>query len=295
MFIINPSEVVDLITAFGAAATPEKPINPAFLIGVLTGMGLLFGFLLSYADKRIAVKLNPLIHEVDEVLPKGQCGACGFPGCAQYAENVVENPDVAPNLCIPGGSAVADLVARLTGKKAEAVEPRTAVLMCRGDADIALAKYHYDGVRDCRAADLLFKGSKACEYGCLGFGNCVLACKFGAMVMGANGLPIIDQQKCVGCGACAEACPRAVIAMVPKHAKVAIFCKSHEKAGVVRKQCAVGCLGCGLCAKFCDKGAVKMDNFLPIVDYAICKDCDTKSCLTDKCKTGAIIDLGKLS
>jgi Na+-translocating ferredoxin:NAD+ oxidoreductase RNF subunit RnfB len=288
MLTFNPAEILDIVTAFGAAATPEKPINPALLIGVLAGLGLTFGFLLSFADKKIAVKLNPLIHEVEDALPKGQCGACGYPGCAKYAEAVVEDAEVSPNRCIPGGSAVADEVARLTGKKAEAVEPRTAMVMCRGDAEIAMMKYLYDGVQDCRAADLLFKGGKSCEYGCLGFGNCVKACNFDAIKMGSNGIPIINQAKCVGCAACAEACPRNVIDMIPKHAKVAIYCKSHEKAGVVKKQCAVGCLGCGLCAKFCDKNAVVMDNFLPIIDYSICKDCDTQSCLTDKCKTGAI-------
>ena len=53
------------------------------------------------------MEVNPLIHEVEEVLPKGQCGACGFAGCAAYAEAVVLNPDVPPNLCVPGKDAVA--------------------------------------------------------------------------------------------------------------------------------------------------------------------------------------------
>ncbi len=284
----NPSVFVELLVGFGTAATAVKSINPLILIGVLAGLGATFGFLLAFADKRIAVKLNPLIHEVEELLPKGQCGACGFPGCGKYAEAVVENESVAPNLCVPGGSEVAQAVASLTGKVAEEVEPCTARVLCRGSAELAMQRYLYDGLPDCRAAHLTMGGYKACEYGCLGFGNCVKVCKFDAIHMGANGLPVIDQQRCTGCGSCVQECPRNVIDLVPKHAKVIVFCRSQEKAGTVKKQCQVGCLGCGLCAKFCADKAIVMENALPKIDHVRCVDCVECLCLTDKCKTGAI-------
>ncbi|RJO66141.1 MAG: RnfABCDGE type electron transport complex subunit B [Myxococcales bacterium] len=289
--MLSPSLVHELVTAFGSAAAPTQVVNPAILVGVLLGLGLTFGFLLSYADKKIAVKLNPLIHEVEEALPKGQCGACGYPGCAKYAEAVATDANVAPNLCVPGGASVAQEVALITGKVAEKVEARYAVVMCRGDATLAAMKYMYDGLPDCRAANLFFGGGKACEYGCLGFGNCTKVCKFDAIKMGPKGLPVVDPEKCTGCGACAEECPRNVIAIAPRFAPVAVFCRSHEKAGVVKKQCAVGCLGCGLCVKACAKTGVALDNFLPKFNYEICKDCTDFTCLTDKCKTGAIARL----
>ena len=59
---------------------------------ILTCIGVVFGFVLAFADKKFAMEENPLIGEVEEALPKGQCGACGFPGCAKYAEAVVLDP-----------------------------------------------------------------------------------------------------------------------------------------------------------------------------------------------------------
>ena len=89
---------------------------------------------------------NPLIGEVEEALPKGQCGACGFAGCAKYAEAVVLDPEVPPNLCVPGKAEVATVVANLTGKVAEATEPKYAHIRCRGGAGIAKLAFNYKGV-----------------------------------------------------------------------------------------------------------------------------------------------------
>lgn len=282
--MLSPATVLPLLSAAEEAATT---INPFWLISVLAGLGLFFGFLLSFADKKIAVKLNPLIHEVEEVLPKGQCGACGFPGCGKYAEAVVSNPEVSPSLCVPGGAAVAAEVARLTGKVAAAVEPRVAVVMCRGDEELARRRYLYDGQPDCRAAGALLQGGKACDVGCLGFGNCTRVCKFDAIHMGPKGLPVVDAAKCTGCGACVLECPREVMSLVPRGAKVAILCKSHERAGTVKAQCQAGCIGCGLCVKYCEHGALKMNNFLPDINYDICKTCPEQTCLA-RCKSEAI-------
>ena len=93
---------------------------------IMTGVGVVFGFVLALADKKFAMEENPLIGEVEEALPKGQCGACGFPGCAKYAEAVVLDPDVPPNKCVPGKAEVAAIVAQLTGKVAETTEPKYA-------------------------------------------------------------------------------------------------------------------------------------------------------------------------
>lgn len=104
---------------------------------VMVCIGLVFGFILASADKKFAMEENPLIGEVKEALPQGQCGACGFAGCAKYAEAVVLDPDVAPNLCVPGKAEVAEIVAKLTGKIAEATEPKFAHVKCRGGNGIA--------------------------------------------------------------------------------------------------------------------------------------------------------------
>ena len=257
------------------------------ILVVMVGIGAFFGFVLAFANKKFAMEVNPLINEVEEILPKGQCGACGFAGCAKYAEAVVEDPEVAPNLCVPGKAAVAAKVAELTGKKAEETEPRYAHLKCRGTETAALAAYHYQGVPDCAAAKLIQGGPKSCKFGCIGFGNCVRVCPFDALSMGDDGLPVVDKAKCTGCGKCAQTCPQQIISLTPFSAPVEVSCSSHDKGAAARKACKNACLGCGLCMRNCSHGAIKIENNLAVVNPGICKTCEEPTCLA-KCPTKAI-------
>jgi electron transport complex protein RnfB len=263
-------------------------LEAIMIVVVLAAIGLFFGLVLAVANKKLKVEANPLIGEVEEVLPKGQCGACGYAGCAAYAEAVVLNPDVAPNLCVPGKQAVADAVSRITGKVADKVEPRVAQVRCAGSCDKAKNEYNYTGVKDCAAANMLHYGPKACNYGCLGFGNCVKACNFGALSMGDNGLPVVDAKKCTGCGACEKACPKKVIRMLPTAAHVRVDCNSKDKGAAAKKNCAAACIGCGLCAKNCAYQAIRIQDNLAFVDSTICiEKCSEATCVA-KCPTGAI-------
>lgn len=258
---------------------------------VMTLVGLVFGLVLAFANKKFAMEVNPLIELVEDVLPKGQCGSCGYAGCKAYAEAVVTNPDVPPNLCIPGKDPVAKAVAELTGKAAEETEPRIAHIKCSGSSDKAVKSYNYQGIQDCLAASLLQGGPKVCAHGCLGFGTCVKNCPFGAMTLGENGLPIVDKNKCTGCGKCETVCPKHVIEVIPISSHVAVNCNSKDKGAVVRKACSVGCLGCGLCKKNCPHEAIVIENNLAVVDSHICNEkCDNPTCIA-KCPTKAIQSL----
>jgi len=261
---------------------------PILILLVLTSLGLFFGFLLAYSNKKFGIEINPLIHIVEDVLPKGQCGACGYAGCMAYAEAVVLNPDVPPNLCSPGKDAVATLVAELTGKAAAPMEPQIAQVKCAGIHSKSSKSYAYNGVQDCTAANLLFGGPKDCKYGCLGLGTCIKNCPFDAMVMSADGLPIIDPEKCTSCGKCVSVCPKQVISLMPISAKVRVNCSSKDKGPVAKKACSVACIGCSLCMRQCTHGAIKMENNLAVVDSKICEaECSEALCLT-KCPTKAI-------
>lgn len=259
------------------------------IVGIMAGVGLFFGLVLAIANKKFAVEMNPLIHIVEDALPKGQCGACGYAGCMAYAEAVVLDKDVQPNLCIPGKKAVADEVARLTGKTAAEIEPRFAFVKCAEPIAVAKKKYKYDGVSDCQAAFLLMNGPKVCEYGCIGLGNCVRACVFDAIALNDQGLPVVDKEKCTGCGQCETACPKKVITMINPEAHVAVYCNSNEKGAAVRKNCKIACIGCGICGKQCPHDAIKIVNSLAVVDSNICiEKCQETVCL-DKCPTNAIL------
>lgn len=259
------------------------------IVVVLTGICAFFGLVLALADRKFAMEVNPLIKEVEDVLPKGQCGACGFAGCAKYAEAVVERDDVPPNLCVPGKAAVAAKVAELTGKKAAATEPHYAHLKCRGTQTAAVAAMNYQGVPDCAAAKLIQGGPKACKFGCIGFGNCVRACPFGALSMGEDGLPVVDKDICTGCGKCVSTCPQHIMELVTFTAPVEVNCSSHDKGPAARKKCTNACIGCGMCMRNCshEPKAIKLEKFLAVVDQKICADCQNPTCLT-KCPTGAI-------
>lgn len=258
------------------------------ILVVLGGIGAVFGFILAFANKKFSMEVNPLIHEVEDILPKGQCGACGFAGCAAYAEAVVLHEEVPPNLCVPGKDEVAKLVAQITGKEAEKVEPKIAHIKCKGAVGKAILKYNYKGIRNCTAANLLQGGPKGCKHGCIGFGTCVNNCPFGAMTMGADGLPKVNVKICTGCGKCEAVCPKEVIELIPKNAVVEINCNSKDKGGIARKVCVTACLGCGLCAKNCANGAIEIKNNLAVVDTSICiNKCSEATCIA-KCPTGAI-------
>jgi len=262
--------------------------TPILILLVLTSLGLFFGFILAYSNKKFGIEINPLIHIVEDVLPKGQCGACGYAGCMAYAEAVVMNPDVPPNLCSPGKDAIAKLVADLTGKAAAPMEPQIAQVKCAGTLSKAVRSYEYKGVQDCTAANLLFGGPKSCKYGCLGLGTCVKSCPFDAMVMSDDGLPIIDPEKCTSCGKCVSVCPKQVISLMPIGARVRVNCNSKDKGAVAKKACTIACIGCSLCMRQCPYGAIKMENNLAIVDAKICEQlCSDALCLS-KCPTKAI-------
>ena len=274
-------------------------MNYAFIaimaVVIMTCVGIVFGFVLALADKKFAMEENPLIGEVKEALPQGQCGACGFAGCAKYAEAVVLDPDVPPNLCVPGKAEVAAVVAKLTGKVAEATEPKYAHIKCRGGNGIAKMAFEYKGVHDCAAAKLVQQGPKTCKFGCLGFGNCVRACPFNAMSMGPNGLPVVDRKMCTGCGKCANTCPNHVIELLPMSAKVSVSCSSKDFGAVAMKSCKALCIGCGSCMRNCslkEEEGVKVVDHLAIVNQDVCHHCTNATCLT-KCPTGAIGEMLK--
>jgi Na+-translocating ferredoxin:NAD+ oxidoreductase subunit B len=236
----------------------------------LSLLGAVSGLLLWFAAEKFKVVIDPMIEDVLKLLPGANCGACGFPSCASCAEAIVSGKAEA-NACKVGGAATAEKVAAKIGSgKCEVGELMVAHVFCGGTLDKSGRKFKYTGIRDCDAAILVNGGDKICNYGCLGYGTCVKACKFGAMTMPADGIPKINKEKCVACGKCIAACPRKLISYIPKTSKAVIDCSSYDKGSYVRGICKVGCIKCHLCEKNCPTGAVKFTNDLPKIDNNIC-------------------------
>ena len=247
---------------------------------VISGLGLIFGIGLSYAAKVFAVEVDERIPLVREVLPGANCGACGFPGCDGYADAVVSG-SAGVNECPVGGDAVAGQIAGIMGVEAAGIKRTAARVLCNGRCSVSKEKYAYEGIHDCFAAAQLFNGHKACSYGCLGHGNCVKACPFGAIVI-TGGIARVIEDRCKACEKCVSACPKHLIEIIPKDKKYSVMCRSKDKGAVTKSNCEVGCIGCTRCVKACTFDAIHMEGTLAKIDYDKCTNCGecTKACPT---------------
>ncbi len=233
------------------------------LLGGLLGIGLAF------ASRVLAVKKDERIERVEGALPGANCGACGFAGCAAYAEAIVkEGAEI--NLCSPGGASAIKEIAEIMGIEAEVGDGgrMVAQVHCRGSKATSTFLYAYRGVKDCNAVHMFFEGDKECKYGCLGLGSCMKVCPTDAIYYDDEGLVRVDRDKCIGCEQCVNVCPTGVIKMVPYSADYIVACNSNDKGAAVRKYCKVGCIGCKICEKKSPEGGFKVEDFLAHIDYS---------------------------
>ncbi|MDP8221200.1 MAG: RnfABCDGE type electron transport complex subunit B [Candidatus Stygibacter frigidus] len=260
-----------------------------YAIIILGALGLIYGLGLAFASKKFHVDVDPKIEAIVEALPSANCGACGYPGCAGYAEAIVMN-DEELNKCAPGGAAVVGEIAAIMGKEASAAERKIAVIKCQsGGANNTFFRYEYQGVTTCKAAVMINNGPNLCSWGCVFQNDCMAACQFDAISIDENGMRIVDKDKCTGCGACVKACPRNLIELAGEKKRVHILCSSHDKGAESRKVCGnkTACIGCTMCVKKCPKDAIEMKNNLAVLNYDLCIMCGL---CADACPTGAIFD-----
>ena len=135
-----------------------------------------------------------------------------------------------------GGPEVTDVLAQIMDIANAHPERRTAVVGCYG-VNRMENRFHYLGVKDCRAVVLLYGGPSVCEIGCLGGGTCVTVCPFGAIRLRADRLPEIDPSKCRGCGRCVEACPKGVIRLSTMTERLFHLNRTDECLAPCRQKC----------------------------------------------------------
>ena len=258
-------------------------------VAILSALGLALALILFWVAKKFKVEEDPRIDEVEKAMPGANCGGCGFAGCRAFADSAVKASNLDNHYCPVGGNDVMKKVADILGYKVADKAPQVAVVRCNGTCANRPVVNVYDGARSCKVKAALYSGDTACSFGCLGCGDCVAACQFGAISMDPQtGLPVVDESKCTACGACVKACPKHVIELRNKgirSMRVFVSCINQDKGGVARKACSAACIGCGKCAKVCPHDAIKVENNLAYIDFTKCKLC--RKCVIE-CPTGAI-------
>lgn len=243
-------------------------------IAALSLIGLAASAMLAAAARRFVVEVDPRIESVLAVLPGANCGACGNPSCFSAAEAMVKG-DIPVSACTAGGQPVADAVAEALGVEKCEVSSSISIRHC-GGGRAATRTFDYAGIMTCGAAVKVAGGDLACPSGCLGYGDCMRACPFGAIEMDSRGLPVIDLDVCTGCEVCVSECPRGRIGLLkmgPATGAVVVRCNSHDKPRARKDYCSMCCIACKKCEKVCPSDAIHVIDLLAVVDYEKCTGC----------------------
>lgn len=157
-----------------------------FAIVSLTGMGMGLGYLLSAAARRFKVEENPLIDEIEALMPGSQCGQCGYPGCRPAAEALVAG-DAPPTLCPPGGRALAEQLANMLSIELDlsAVEDQVPMV------------------------------ARVDESNCIGCTRCYKVCPTDALVGAPKQIHVVVSDACIACGKCVDVCPTECLKLQP--------------------------------------------------------------------------------
>ena len=213
---------------------------------VVSCTGLLLGLFLGVMGKKFYVEVDQKEIDVRAELPGNNCGGCGYAGCDALAKAIAAG-EAPANACPVGGAPVAAKIGAIMGEEVGESVRMTAFVKCAGDCDKAKENYVYSGAMDCTAMNVVPNGgSKACTYGCMGYGSCVKACPFD---------------------------PRHLIEIIPYKSNYTVNCSSNDKGKDVMSACSVGCIGCMLCTKQCEFGAITVENNIAHIDYSKCTGC----------------------
>ncbi len=256
---------------------------------VMLILATVMSFVLGWANRAFHVPVDARQRDIEDALPGANCGACGYAGCREYAEAVVDG-EAPCNLCTVGGAPVAERLAEIMGVDAGENLPKRAVVHCAARHGDRLGERPYTGEPTCVAANQL-GGIQGCLHGCLGFGDCVAACAFDAIHV-KDGLATVDYAKCVGCGACVKVCPRDIIDMIPmknQHMLV-VACSNPGFGKEIKAVCTTGCIGCKACTK--QSELFTMDGNLAVVDYGAYAADSDPTAAAEKCPTKVIRAVG---
>lgn len=158
-------------------------------IVLLATLAIIFGAILGFAAVRFKVEGNPIVDQIDNLLPQTQCGQCSYPGCRPYAEAIANGEKI--NKCPPGGESTIIALADLLG-----VEPEPLDAEHGAEKDVPMVAF----IR---------------EEECIGCTKCIQACPIDAIMGAAKQMHTVIADECTGCDLCVEPCPVDCIDMIP--------------------------------------------------------------------------------
>ncbi|MDG6793643.1 electron transport complex subunit RsxB [Glaesserella parasuis] len=155
-----------------------------YILLAIAAIALIFGAMLGYSSVKLKVEADPIVEQIDALLPQSQCGQCGYPGCKPYAEAVANGDDITK--CIPGGQATVVKIAELLGVDV----PETS-----GEESVAKVAYIHEEL-------------------CIGCTKCIAACPVDAIVGTNKAMHTVIADFCTGCELCVAPCPTDCIEMI---------------------------------------------------------------------------------
>lgn len=165
----------------------NNPILAALL--ALGSLALIFGGILGFAAVKFKVEGDPIVEQIDALLPQTQCGQCGHPGCRPYAEGIANGEEI--NKCPPGGQATINALADLLGVEAPSL-----------DAE-------HGEEKDTKTVAFIREDE------CIGCTKCIQACPVDAILGAAKQMHTVIADECTGCDLCVDPCPVDCIDMLP--------------------------------------------------------------------------------
>lgn len=255
-------------------------------VAILGGVGLVFAMLIAIANSKLKVWEDPRIDVVTGMLPGANCGACGLPGCRAFAEKLVAG-DTQPAGCNVANGETRSTIASYLGVDAGEAVKVVARMLCAGGTHVTRQQAEYRGLPTCAAAAAVAGGGKGCAWGCLGLADCVRACGFDAMAMNADGIPVVDLEKCTACGDCVDACPKDLLALHPVDRRLLVQCRNLIAGDQVVEDCQVACTACGKCVMDAAPGLISIATGVAVVNRDLVALYDPKA--VERCPTGAIV------
>ena len=158
-------------------------------LAALVGLAVVFGAVLGFAAIKFRVEGDPIVDQIDALLPQTQCGQCGYPGCRPYAQAIADGDAI--NKCPPGGQSTINNLAALLDVEAPTLDAEHGE-----ESDVKKVAY----IREAE---------------CIGCTKCIQACPVDAILGAAKQMHTVIASECTGCDLCVDPCPVDCIDMIP--------------------------------------------------------------------------------